>query len=622
MEKKAQWSILNLQEYLLHFTGYTALVFILFLFSKPFQFNSFHLFSEMTSSFIELYVFFMFVVTPIWKKTIGVAIIGITFFLSAIFDIMHAIYFPGNVFSNVSASISYWMFARGLQSVGLLIGSLLINKREKENTLYFLFPFGILIFVLLALLPNLLVTSIFYSTAGTTLLKTILEFIYAILFFIFAIIMRKDKDTFFSGLFLAASEICLAKYSSVTPSSMLLGHCLKIAGLSAFAKYVYIHYIYAPFKELRETQETFKEENKTSKEIISELMRRWNDVALFRNEILKCKSVDEVFKLEEEFFKDKDKTIPLAKFKEDKLLFKNDDSLPLNRDLYNESEFDKCDLDSGITVFLKKSASTYASIYKQLYLFINLAIKNLNSLEQLKKLNQDLEKAENYRINFIKSFSHKLKTPLNVAYGYLQLLESGAFGELSNEAKEALKDAIESLRKAWLLANNILELAKAESGSLSIKPTRINVREFLDVALAEVKKLAKQKGLNFIIEAVGDPEISIDPTLFSLILTNLSSNAVKYTDTGFVKVSLSCKENESVTLSVEDSGKGIGEDEIDKIFLPFYKGSEDKESHGLGLSIVRAYVALMGGTIKVESSIGKGSKFVVFLPASSQKIDK
>ena len=597
---------------------YGAGVAVLYFFLRNLHFGYIeHLLFEFSSILFSMMLFVLYVISPRWKQSEGLIISGIVFLFVSLLDIFHAVRFsgfPGT--SDLQLSINFWMLARGLQAFGLTVAATrkdILAGKKTSTILSFLLPIAAGIGLLF--LSHGLPSHLFYIEGyGTTVLKSNLEILYAIVFLLFAVLMRHEPEAFIAGVLFAFSEITFVSYASITDPRIILGHILKSAGFVAFGIYSIKKYLFSPIKEMAEVQRTYSAENQGLKSTYEELIRRWNEMTNYREKILQCNSIDAILSLEREYFADPSKTIRLAKFEKDRLLFKNDPGLPEEKSVYLPEHFERIELESGTTVFLDKKSGFYLNIYKPFFLFIDLAKKNLLEKDTIALLNIKLVEEEKYRIDFLRSFSHELKTPLNVIYGYLQLFSTEAFGAMSAQAKSALNEMIESVKKSNEIINDLLNLAKAESGAVSFKCDRIQIKSFLDRILSEAKKNALLKQLDFVVECEGAPEVSVDPKLFGLVISNLASNAVKYTDKGQVRVFARADDKTGILIEVSDTGVGIPAEEIDAIFKPFKKGEHARGGFGLGLSLVKTYTQLMGGKVSVESQVGKGSTFRIEIP--------
>jgi PAS domain S-box-containing protein len=217
--------------------------------------------------------------------------------------------------------------------------------------------------------------------------------------------------------------------------------------------------------------------------------------------------------------------------------------------------------------------------------------------------------ASRLKSEFLANTSHELRTPLTAILGFLRLIMDGAVKDPEKQ-REYLTIAHESAESLLNIINDVLDLAKIEAGRLEIHFAPVPVRSILDDVQTLFKHQMKSKGLKFNIQGA-DSKLVIwaDPDRTSQVLTNLLSNAMKFTDRGD-SITVACvEENDVVVFKVEDSGIGMAEDELDKVFSSFYQvdGSTTRKQGGtgLGLTISRRLAELMDGTLELESA-GQG----------------
>ncbi|MCG3115330.1 MAG: ATP-binding protein [Candidatus Manganitrophus sp. SA1] len=250
------------------------------------------------------------------------------------------------------------------------------------------------------------------------------------------------------------------------------------------------------------------------------------------------------------------------------------------------------------------------------------AIQEMNRMLQQK--NVSVEEASRARNLFFSYMSHELKTPVNSISGFTQLLRRGAYGELTPKQAGAVGRIHHNANELIHLINNILDLAKLESGKKGLQVMEVNLRELTEKVLMIFEPLLQEKGLHLRKEiGLGFPECFLtDPMQVRSILTNLLSNAVKFTHRGEVRLRLGRRvERQEVLLEVSDTGVGIEPAHLDKIFEEYEQrvvAREVKgkyiEGTGLGLAIVKKMVAALAGRIEVASAPGRGTTFTIFLP--------
>lgn len=263
---------------------------------------------------------------------------------------------------------------------------------------------------------------------------------------------------------------------------------------------------------------------------------------------------------------------------------------------------------------------------------------------ELERLSSELLRANRMKNDFLANVSHELRTPLNAIVGFVDLLREGVYGDLSPRQVKPVERIEASANHLRHLVDQILDLAKMAAGRLDVHSEDLDVRPFiLDVA-SEVESLVNEKSLSLSL-AMGSslPRIRSDPTHLRQILVNLIGNAIKYTDSGSVVVrtralsrSVAAQEGLPVIVSearpdaeswlaiqVIDSGRGIPLADQERVFEEFEQvdaGPRADSPHrgtGLGLAISRRLARLLGGDLLVQSEVGKGSTFTLWLPVNS-----
>jgi len=240
--------------------------------------------------------------------------------------------------------------------------------------------------------------------------------------------------------------------------------------------------------------------------------------------------------------------------------------------------------------------------------------ETLNSM--IDKLNDDimqLRKLEQVRSQFLGNVSHELRTPLFALNSAIETLVNGAIDDPTVN-REFLEKALHHAQRLDALLNDLIEISRIESGEMKMSFRYFNLQQFLQESVESVKHEAEKKGIRLTCDTiVATLSVFGDKERLKQVMENLLSNAIKYTDAGGT-VSLSAVEKDgSVRLSVSDTGCGIPEEHIPRIFERFYrvdKGrSRDVGGTGLGLAIVKHIVEAHGSKVEVRSEVGKGSEF-------------
>jgi signal transduction histidine kinase len=237
---------------------------------------------------------------------------------------------------------------------------------------------------------------------------------------------------------------------------------------------------------------------------------------------------------------------------------------------------------------------------------------------QLRETNAQLVRASQFKSEFLAKMSHQLRTPLTAILGFCEVLLGGMDGELSPDQTEDIGQINKSGVVLLQLVNDILDLSKIEAGKIDVAVREMDLEPVAEQVIATLVQIAEAKALKLGCDlAPGARIVMGDPSRVQEILTNLVSNAIKFTPTGSVTIR-SEPAGHMAEISVIDTGIGISAEAHDRIFEEFRQASDSISrtygGTGLGLSIARKLAELQGGKMGVESEPGKGSRFWFTLP--------
>ena len=250
-------------------------------------------------------------------------------------------------------------------------------------------------------------------------------------------------------------------------------------------------------------------------------------------------------------------------------------------------------------------------------------ITDVKLVEQaLQAKNEALEEANLAKDRFLAGMSHELRTPLNAIIGFTGTLLMKLPGPLTAEQEEQLRVVQSSARHLLSLINDVLDLAKVQSGTVEVHFEPVDVAQLLAELSAGLRQTAEQKGLHFRLSLPQHPlTITTDKRALQQILTNLIGNAIKYTPTGLLHVTAAQAPRDGrryVAFTVEDSGVGISPEDQRRIFEPFEQVDTSStrrfEGVGLGLFLSNRLAKILGGELSVVSAPGDGSTFTLMLP--------
>lgn len=261
-------------------------------------------------------------------------------------------------------------------------------------------------------------------------------------------------------------------------------------------------------------------------------------------------------------------------------------------------------------------------VYINMIMYFTIENPDVKLIEEIKIAKESAIKASNAKTEFLSNMSHEIRTPLNAIVGFSEALQSDE--RIPVEAKEDIKDIVMASDSLLEIVNGILDISKIEADKLEIINTTYSPKKVFDELVVLTRgRLGFEKKIEFKTSFSSDIPATLygDYARVKQIVLNLLTNAVKYTNEGYINFTVECvninKDLCRLIISVEDSGIGIRKDKIDKLFTKFERLDEERnitiEGTGLGLAITKKLVELMHGKMVVQSIYGKGSKFTVSL---------
>lgn len=246
----------------------------------------------------------------------------------------------------------------------------------------------------------------------------------------------------------------------------------------------------------------------------------------------------------------------------------------------------------------------------------------IKSLDKIKDESHEIEEYNKSKAEFLSTMSHELKTPLNIILGCVQLMENLDFNDISYKQNfnKYIKMQKQNSYRLLRLINNFIDVNKAEVNNIKLNCTRGDIVKVIEDITMSVVEYTKFKNIEIIFDTeIEERVIAFDGDIMERIMLNLLSNAIKFTASGgIIEVNI-YNEEDKVIISIKDNGVGIPEDKLLTIFERFSQVDNTlrrkSEGSGIGLSLVKYLVELQGGKITVKSEVGRGSEFLVELPA-------
>jgi two-component system, sensor histidine kinase and response regulator len=243
-------------------------------------------------------------------------------------------------------------------------------------------------------------------------------------------------------------------------------------------------------------------------------------------------------------------------------------------------------------------------------------------VQELSQSNVRLKELDQLKSLFISSMSHEFRTPLNSIIGFTGVMNMEMAGKLEPKQKDFLKRVQQSSKHLLALINDVIDISKVEAGKIETFNSKFMLDTVIDEAVENVETLRSEKGLELRVDVPDNIQIENDQKRVSQCLLNYLSNAIKYTEKGWISISAGLHSGKA-EIVVEDSGIGIAEEDLPKLFQQFVR----LDSHlrmkemgtGLGLYLTKKMASeILGGTVGVESQLGVGSKFYLSIPTNRE----
>ncbi len=251
---------------------------------------------------------------------------------------------------------------------------------------------------------------------------------------------------------------------------------------------------------------------------------------------------------------------------------------------------------------------------------LNEEIEERQVVESTLKDNKiELEKSNVTKDKFISIIAHDLKNPFNAMLNFSEILHENFENFDTHEKKKLINHIHQAHHSTYKLLENLLEWSKIQSGNFEFKPEQIKLNLLTEETMKQLRLSAENKAINMINKVEKNIMVNADKNMVSTIIRNLISNAIKFTPKGG-EINIYSKVNgdKFVEITVEDNGKGMNADTLGKLFqidqTISIKGTEGETGTGLGLILCKEFIEKHDGTIRVESEIEKGSKFIFTLP--------
>ena len=249
-----------------------------------------------------------------------------------------------------------------------------------------------------------------------------------------------------------------------------------------------------------------------------------------------------------------------------------------------------------------------------------MPLENARLFEEIAQKGRELEIASQHKSQFVANMSHELRTPLAAILGYAELIQEGFYGPLPEKSMDVLTRIRANGKHLLGLINSVLDIAKVEAGQFSLNLAEYALDNVVETVRAATESLAATKKLSLKTDVASQLPVGFgDEQRLTQVLLNLVGNAIKFTDSGEVRITAKTV-NGHFAVGVTDTGPGIPLQEQTRVFEQFHQvdNSNSKAKGGTGLGLAIAIVEMHGGRIWVESTLGKGATFKMVLPIHAE----
>jgi len=559
-----------------------------------------------------------------YKKTKNLRdlVLGAAFLFIGAVDFMHLLSYQGMpVFiteSGTGKAIDYWLAARLVQA-GILATFVFIPKKSKHGRLI---PYVLLLTAWSSILAvffvesyfSHLVPTMFVPGEGLTATKIWLEYL-VIFIAVFAAMAigreyertrRAELMVLISGLiFFIFSELTFTLYASAFDIFNLLGHTFKVASMYFIFLAFFSGGVSRPYEELEESQnklETIVNASPDGADIVdADLNILWMNKK-FREKFRDAAVGKKCYRI----YRDDKKKCGKCSLKKTNARIKT----------HVTEVSEEC----GDRIFeIRHTGIIHEGKPAVFELFRDITERKAAEAE-MKRILEELKELDELKDDFLNTTTHELRTPLIPIKSQAELLLAGDYGELNKEQKEAMDMVLRNAVQMNSLVGDVLDITKVKSNKLKLNLKDAAIGEIVTEAVKDMKDFAKEKMITVVLGRIPElPSISLDKRRITQVISNLLHNALKFTpDKGKVSVHVK-KSGNYVAVSVKDSGIGMTEKTLAKLFTPFFqadsKASRKYSGSGLGLPICKGIVEAHGGKIEARSQgAGKGSTFTFSLP--------
>lgn len=603
----------------------TALFFAAMGYLSLRNFLLFHGVIEVFCILVALMIFTITINIKDFSKDASVIILGISFGVIAVIDMVHTLAYKGmGVFPNYGADLptQMWVISRYINSISIFIALCLLEKSINYKRVL-----GAYVLIATILLVDIfganLFPSCFIEGVGLTPFKIYSEYIISGIFVVNFLILNKKKSSIKPVTFKylqaylvlsIAAELSFTFYIDVYGLSNIIGHYFKLLAFYCIYKSMVEVNLKALYRALQQSENRYRMFFETSP---NGILLYCKDRVLLSNScfltMCGCSSnIDVINKPILKFIHPED----IEKLKELNEVFQS-------RKIIEGYEIKLSKLDGTVV----NTEITVMPYEYEMDDCVFIMIKDVTAQKQSERLKQEVEQKtifNNMQRDFFTNLSHELKTPINLIFGTVQLMESKVKNNITNIKEIGFSKHSQVLKQNCFrmlkLISNLIDITKIDTGYLKLNLKNSNIVSIVEDITLSTAEYVESKGISLVFDTdIEEKVMAIDGNMIERIVLNLLSNAIKFTDDGGEIIVQLMDKEDKVLISVKDTGIGIPKEKLEEIFSRFAQVEKtlarNMGGSGIGLSLVHSLVKMHGGVIFAISEPGKGSEFIIELPA-------
>jgi len=600
------------------------------------NFLLFHVIAELFSIVIAITITIISINIYKTNKNQYLIFLGIAYGFIACFDLLHTLTYEGMnilVIEGANVPTQLWIIARYMESISLLIAGVYSSRIVKFRNVILVYFISSIFLILSVFVWNVFPES-FIDGIGLTSFKIVSEYIICSILLASMILIHRNKALFnkrtynyiIASIFATiASELFFTVYIDVYGLSNIIGHILKVVSFYLVYRSIVEVGIKIPYEELYQSEERYR----NLVELLPDNVFIINEgkIILANHKFSKLLGFESSQQIVGKYLIDyvdqywystiEKYTVKVNKNQEAKI--------------FGEEIFILDGREIAFEVMV--APFSYETHTATLIVLQDISERKKaqeleRNMEKNKKLLEESLEYDKMKTEFYSNLSHEMRTPLNLIFSTVQILELKLKSKLIDDEYKVINKYIFMLRQNFYrmlrLVNNLLDITKMDAGYFKLELQSYNIVNVVEEITLSIAQYVEKQNITLIFDTeVEEKIIAIDPNAIERIMLNLLSNAIKFTDAGNEIIVNIYDKQDVILISVKDTGVGIPKDKLDGIFDRFTQVDKtlkrNQQGTGIGLSLVESLVKMHGGEIYVYSEFGKGTEFIIKLPV--RKLD-